>query len=99
MGGNDVVIRNNTIHGNYHASNGVIKNATTDCLRLLIDGNTVINGTASSTKAVVLTGTSTGMIRNNRVGILSGTAPFTFAAGYWMGNYYAAAVATAGTLA
>jgi hypothetical protein len=99
VGGNDVVIRNNTVVGNYHASNGVIKNATTDCLRLLIDGNTVINGTASSTKAVVLTSTSTGMIRNNRVGILSGTAPFTFAAGYWMGNYYAAAVATAGTLA
>lgn len=42
---------------------------------------------------------STGMISDNRMQILSGTAPITAAGMSWVGgNYYAAALATAGTL-
>jgi hypothetical protein len=99
VGGNDVQIVSNSIFGNYHASNGVIKNATTDCLRLLIERNAISNSTGSATKSIVLTGSSTGWIINNRLAILSGTAPITAAGGYVGGNYYvAAAGVTAGTL-
>ena len=46
----------------------------------------------------MLTG-STGQISGNQMQILSGTAPITGDAMAWVGNnYYAAAIATAGTL-
>jgi hypothetical protein len=100
VGGNEILIAGNRILGSYHASTGVILNATTDCLNLVIDNNIIVNRTASSTKVIVLTATSTGAITNNRIGILSGTAPITAAAADLVGgNYYkAAAGVAAGTL-
>ena len=99
VGGNDIQITNNYIFGNYTTSLGPINNATTAALRLLISGNVLANNTASSTKVIVLVATSTGFVVNNRLAILSGTAPITAAAGYVGGNYYvAAAGVTAGAL-
>jgi hypothetical protein len=99
VGGNDIQIRNNIFIGNYTTSLGAINNVTTACLNLVIDNNFIENNTASSTKAIVLVSTSTGVIANNRMQILSGTAPITGAAMSWAGgNYYAATIATAGTL-
>jgi len=99
VGGDAIQIRNNRFSGAYHVSQGVIKNATTDCTNLIIEWNAIQNLTASNTKSIVLTSTSTGQIRRNDFQILSGTAPITGAAMSWAGgNYYAAAIATAGTL-
>lgn len=99
VGGNDIEITDNVFEGSYSDTGGVIKNATTDSLRLLILRNSINNRTASNTKSIVLTATSTGRIAGNWMQILSGTAPITGAAMSWAGaNYYAAAIATAGTL-
>lgn len=99
VGADDCQIINNFFYGAYTTSLGPINGATTDSLRILIQGNTLMNVTASSTKAIVLTAGSTGMIRDNRIAIRSGTAPITGAAMDVGGNYYtAAAGVTAGTL-
>lgn len=99
IGGNDIVITNNVFYGAYTTSLGAINNITTACLRMTIANNFIFNQTASSTKCIVLVSTSTGVIANNRMQILSGTAPITGAAMAWVGgNYYAATIATAGTL-
>lgn len=99
VGGDDLVITNNFFYGAYTTSLGPINQITTASLRILISNNTLINATASSTKAIVLVAGSTGMISNNRIGILSGTAPITAAGAFVGGNYYAAAAGvTAGTL-
>lgn len=100
VGGNDHVIKGNFINGSYTNSLGGIENNTTACLRILIEGNTIVNRTASSTKAIVLDSSTTGVCRNNVLGILSGTAPITGAALDAVGmNYYkAAAGVAAGTL-
>ena len=77
---------------------GLIANATTACTNLIIHNNRILNKTAGSTKAIVLDGSSTGFITNNRIGILSGTAPLTAAAMNVAGNAYSAAAGvTAGT--
>jgi len=99
IGGNDIQITNNKFVGAWTTSLGAINNITTAMLRALISGNFIFNQTASSTKAMVLLSTSTGLISNNRMQILSGSAPITGAAMSWVGgNYYAATIATAGTL-
>lgn len=98
VGGTDIVIRDNVIIGACGASAGNIANATTDSKNLVIHGNLINNLTASSTKVIVLTATSTGLITNNRLAILSGTAPVTGAAMNFAGNVYSAAAGvTAGT--
>lgn len=99
VGGDDMSITNNFFYGAYTTSLGPINQITTAGLRMNISGNTLINATASSTKAIVLVAGSTGMISNNRIGILNGTAPITAAGAFVGGNYYAnAAGVTAGTL-
>lgn len=99
VGADDVTITNNYINGLFTTSLGGINGATTDCLRVNISNNQIANNTASSTKAIVLTSGTTGFVNNNRIAILSGTAPITGAAIYVGGNYYvAAAGVTAGTL-
>lgn len=99
VGGNEHVIRRNRFYGAYTTSLGAIDNVTTACLRVTIADNVIENATASSTKAMVFVATSTGSIYGNKMQILSGTAPITGAAMSWVGaNYYAAVIATAGTL-
>jgi hypothetical protein len=98
VGGNDVKIIKNLFTGAYHASNGVIKNATTDCLNLYLIDNLIQNLTAANTKSIVLTSGSTGHVSGNMMQVLAGSAPVTGAAMSWAGNnLYAAAIATAGS--
>lgn len=102
VGGNDVEIVNNYFYGAYTTTLGAINNATTAGLRWRIEANQIVNATASSTKAVVLVSTTTGVIRNNTFSVLSGSASAAItAAGISSvsGNYatYAAGT-TAGTL-
>jgi hypothetical protein len=99
VGGTDSEVQNNFFQGAYHISQGVIRTVTTDAVNLIVGYNIMQNLTASNTKAVVLTASTTGQLSGNFCQILSGTAPFTGAAASWVGqNYYANAVATAGTL-
>lgn len=99
VGGNEHVVDGNRFYGAYTTSLGAIENNTTACLRVQITNNIIENATAVSTKAMVFAAGSTGTISNNRMQILSGTAPITGAAMSWVGaNYYAATIATAGTL-
>lgn len=78
---------------------GAIQQLTASITNCVIEGNVINNLTASCTKAMVFTSTSTGQIVRNYMQILSGTAPITGAAMSWVGgNYYAAVIATAGTL-
>lgn len=100
VGGNEITIANNRIYGSYAQTGGAIAGATTDSLNLTIAYNYVINRTAGSTKAVVLTASTTGCIADNVFGILAGTAPVTAAGIDLVGaNYYKAATGVAaGTL-
>lgn len=99
VGGTDIVIKDNFFQGAYSSGVGAIQQTTTDTVNCLVLHNTIQNLTASCTKAMVFTAPSTGQIAENRMQILSGTAPITGAAMSWVGaNYYAAAIATAGTL-
>lgn len=99
VGGNEHIIEDNYFYGAYTTTLGAIDNVTTACLRTIVRNNTIVNITASSTKAMVFVAGSTGFIRGNTMQILSGTAPITGAGMSWAGaNYYANAVATAGTL-
>jgi len=98
VGGDQIRIVDNDFQVACGASAGAIAGATTDSTNLLIHNNRIQNKTASSTKAIVLTATSTGLITNNRVGILSSNAPFTAAGTQSIGNVYSAtAGVTAGT--
>lgn len=97
VGGDDMIITNNFIYGAYTTSLGPINQITTAGLRMLIANNTLINATASSTKGIVLVAGSTGMIRDNRIGILSGTAAVTAAGMYVAQNISLAAVSVGAT--
>ena len=99
IGGDGHIIKNNIFQGAYSAGVGAIRNITTAMTNTVIDGNIIQNYTASSSKAITAVAGSTGTIRDNRMQILTGTAPITAAGMYWVGrNYYAATIATAGTL-
>ena len=99
VGGNEHVIKGNRFYGAYTTTLGAIDNATTACLRVQVTENYIQNATASSTVAMTFQAGSTGVIANNRMQILSGTAPIVGAAMSWAGgNYYAATIATAGVL-
>lgn len=99
VGGSDIFIINNTFFGNYTTTLGAIQNVTTAVAQLYCIGNVIANNTASSTVAITVVSSTTGNLANNRIQILSGTAPFVAAAMSWVGgNYYAAAAAGAGTL-
>jgi hypothetical protein len=99
VGGTDIQIRHCTFQGAYASGTGPIENVTTACVNAVICDNVLQNFTASCTKAMVFVAAATGQISRNYLQILSGTAPITGAAMSWVGgNYYAAAIATAGTL-
>jgi hypothetical protein len=99
VGGDGIRIERCQFLGGYGAGNGAIENITTACTNLQILECSITNGTAASTKAITAVAGTTGMISRNNLQILSGTTPITAAGMSWVGgNYYAAAVATAGTL-
>lgn len=98
VGGDNAVITDNDFIGAYSSGVGAIQNITTACTNFVIRRNTIINETASATKAITMVSTSTGVVAENKFGIGSGAAPITAAAAWWMGNWSAAAVATNGTL-
>jgi hypothetical protein len=99
VGGDSIQITNNVMYGAYTAGIGGINNITTAMTNSVVDGNRINNLTASSTKAMVFVSGSTGMISNNRMQILSGSAPITGAAMSWVGgNYYAATIGQLGVL-
>lgn len=99
VGGNEHVIDGNRFYGAYTTTLGAIENNTTACLRCQITNNMIINATASSTVAMTFVAGSSGTIANNRMQILSGTAPIVGAGMSWVGgNYYAGTIATAGVL-
>lgn len=99
VGGDSIVVENCTFFGAYGSGNGAIENITTASTNLKIRDNCINNATAGSTKAIVLVAGTTGQIARNYMQILSGTAPITGAGISWVGgNYYAATIATAGTL-
>ena len=100
VGTTDSQILDNIIQGSFTTTIGGINIATTAAVNLMIGRNIIQNLTAVSTKCIVDTITATtGQIWENRMQILSGTAPITAATMSWVGaNYYAAALGTAGTL-
>lgn len=99
VGGANARIEDNIIIGAFGSAIGGIQVITTAASNLAITGNLIRNHTASNTKAITILTASTGIIARNMMQILSGTAPITGDAMMWVGgNYYAAAVATAGTL-
>lgn len=97
VGGDNMQITNNTIIGAYTTSLGPINQITTAGVNMLIANNTLVNSTASSTKAIVLVAGSTGVIRDNRIAILSGTAAVT-AAGMFVIQNISVAAASVGAV-
>lgn len=99
VGGDGHRIVNNIFVGGYSSGVGAIQNVTTACTNTSVIDNYINNLTGSCTKAMVFAAGSTGQISGNLMQVLSGTAPITGAAMSWVGgNYYAATIATAGTL-
>ena len=99
VGGDRLRISNNFIQGAFSSGVGGIQQITTTTTNCRVTDNFIQNVTAACTKAMVFTASSTGQIARNDMQILSGTAPITGAAMSWVGqNYYAATIATAGTL-
>lgn len=94
----DVQVLDNHFHGAYATGSGAIQN-TAAAKNSRVFGNEINNLTALCTKAMIFHASTTGQIGRNTMQVLSGTAPVTGAAMSWVGgNYYANAVATAGTL-
>lgn len=98
VGGDNANIVDNDFIGAYSSGVGAIRSITTLNTNCVIKRNTIMNSTASATKAITLLTGSTGAITDNRFGIGSGTAPITADAAWWNANYSSAAVATNGTL-
>lgn len=99
VGGDAIVIQNNRFIGGYATGSGAIQNLTTACTGAYIFNNYINNLTASCTKAMIFNSASTGQISENKMQILSGTAPITGAAMSWVGaNYYGATIGQLGVL-
>jgi hypothetical protein len=97
-GGDSHQFIGNTIVGNFTTTLGCINNITTLNSNITIRDNALFNRTASSTKVVVLLTGSTGIIANNRCGVLSAAVCFTSDACVWSGNWVASVAATVSTL-
>jgi hypothetical protein len=92
VGGDGIVIEDNLFIGAYTTTLGAVEGNTTLTTNIAIHKNRIYNRTASSTKAIVLLTGSTGVISENRMQILSGTAPITADAAAWLGNRYVASI-------
>lgn len=101
VGGDGHKILNTTIIGYFTTTLGGIDNATTASTNIVIANNFIANNTASAAAAIAVLDGTTGFIVNNRLLVLTGTAPIAGTTpDVWVGgNYYKAAVGvTAGTL-
>lgn len=98
VGGDNITINDNDFIGAYTLAVGGIQCITTLTTNIVVKRNTIVNRTASATKAITLLTGSTGVITGNFFGIGSGAAPITADATWWGFNYNAAAVATNATL-
>jgi hypothetical protein len=99
VGGDAIKIADCFFSGAYTTTIGAINQITTTTTNCQILNNYINNLTASSAKCMVFTASSTGQISGNCMQVLTGTAPIAGAAMSWVGrNYYAATIATAGTL-
>lgn len=98
VGGTGIRITNNYIHGWFTTTVGGISCVTTLTNNVLIDHNFIGNQTTSSSVAISLLTNSTGIVSNNRLGVLTGTAPIVGDAVWWLNNYYAATKASAGVI-
>lgn len=101
VGGDAIVVRNNILCGAC-ATTGNISNITTASTNLQVISNFMLNQTADgNNKNIVLDGSTTGLIANNRMAVIdsTGPAPVTAAGAYVSGNYWTgAAGVTASTL-
>jgi hypothetical protein len=88
LAGDGHLIRHNRILGAYTTTVGGIRNVSVACTNCVIDGNIISNTTASSTKAITMLAGATGMIVNNQLAILSGSAPVTAAGMGLPGNVF-----------
>lgn len=94
VGGDAIEVIGNRIVGAF-AVTGAIENVTTATTNVIIDGNFILNQTADgNNKTIVLHASGTGLISNNRGGIIDSTspAPVTAAAAWVAGNYWSSAV-------
>ena len=91
VGGDSIKITDNVIMGSYTTTLGGVDNPTTAMTLGLIKGNHIVNKTASASVAITLKSDSVALVADNRLVVLTGTAPIVAAAGYVSHNYYAAA--------
>lgn len=87
------VIRNNLITGYFGTAGAIVNSAA--AVGVLVDGNRILNYSADgNNKAIVLHGSTSGLVANNRGGIIDSTAPapVTAAAAWVAGNYWSSAV-------
>jgi hypothetical protein len=98
LGGDNIVIKDNTIAGNFTTSLGAINNVTVAVTNVTIKGNLLANRTALASKCIVLLGGSTGRIVNNNMHFASVGVPVTADSCLFAGNYHASGFATISTL-
>lgn len=100
VGGDSIIIEDNIIVGAF-STNGAIYNVTTASTMLTIRRNALINKTADgNNKLIVMAATTTGIIADNRGGMIDSTcpAPITAAGMHWAGNWIANNVNAQSTL-
>ncbi len=105
VGGDNIEILDNYMVGAYTSGVGGLEVLTTASTEMSIKGNYIRNFTTGSTRAISLAQGTSGVVVNNRLGILSGTTPIgTVTAGASEGlavggNYYTnATLVAAGVL-
>lgn len=98
VGGTGIRITGNYMTPWCTTTTGPISCITTLTNNIQITRNYIFNQTASSAKAVSLLTGSTGMISDNRLQVLTGTAPIAADGCAWLNNYYAATIAQLGVI-
>ena len=96
-GGANFKVTGSIIHGSFSVGTGCITSAAA-VTNYYIVNNVLVNETSNSLKTVVMYTGSTGILANNRSGLVgTATVPFSADTGHWIGNW-AGKVATDSTL-
>lgn len=98
VGGTGIRITGNMMTPWCTTTTGPISCITTLTNNVQITRNYIFNQTASSAKAISLLTGSTGMISDNRLQVLTGSTPIAGDGCTFLNNYYAATIATLGTI-